>query len=213
MADKVISPLVRRAYRLEVDGEERLPSTGPMILAPNHRSFMDSIFLCAIAPGPVSFVAKAEYFEHWATRWLLTGLDQIPLRRGSPAAARDTMAASREVLDHGGILGIYPEGTRSRDGMLHRGNKGPARLALATGAPLVPVGLIGTEAVQEVGRRLPRVGLVVQVRIGRPFRLSPVSDGGNPRNLVREATDRLMAEIALLSGQRRAERRRAPVSA
>jgi 1-acyl-sn-glycerol-3-phosphate acyltransferase len=206
-AHKVLAPLVRRAYRIQVDGEGRLPTDGPMILAPNHRSFMDSIFLSAIAPRPVSFVAKAEYFERWSTRRLLTALDQIPLRRGSPAAARETMEESRRVLDEGGILGIYPEGTRSRDGLLHRGNPGPARLALATGAPLVPVGLVGTEAVQEVGRRVPRVGLDVGVRFGQPFTVS-APDGVNPRALVRDATRRLMGDIAALSGQRRAERRR-----
>jgi 1-acyl-sn-glycerol-3-phosphate acyltransferase len=184
-----------------------------MILAPNHRSFMDSIFLSAIAPRPVSFVAKAEYFERWSTRRLLLALNQIPLRRGSPSAAQETMAESRRVLDQGGILGIYPEGTRSRDGMLHRGNPGPARLALATGAPLVPVGLVGTEAVQEVGRRLPRIGLTVKVRFGQPFTLSAMDDGVNPRAVVRDATQRLMSDIALLSGQARAERRRTPVPA
>lgn len=198
---------MRRLYRIRLDGVERIPSTGPVILAPNHRSFMDSIFLCAAAARPVFFVAKAEYFDHRLTRWIFTGTGQIPLRRGSPGAVLQAMADAERVLGRGGILGIYPEGTRSRDGLLHRGSLGPARLALATGAPIVPVGLIGTEAVQEVGRRAPRIGLEVTIRFGPPFFVSRPIPGVNQKAAIRDATVRLMDEIASLSGQQRAGRR------
>ena len=122
--------------------------------------------------------------------------------RGGPAGHGRRRAGLRSR----GVLGIYPEGTRSRDGLLHRGSLGPARLALATGAPIVPVGLIGTEAVQEVGRRTPRIGLEVIIRFGPPFFVSRPISSVNQKGAIRDATVRLMEEIASLSGQERAGR-------
>lgn len=201
VANRVLGGIVRRAYDVDVVGLERLPATGPAILAPNHRSFMDSIFVTAVVRRPVAFVAKAEYFDRRRTRWLFTGTGQIPLRRGSPASAAEAMSAASMVLDAGGIVGIYPEGTRSRDGRLHRGNVGAARLAMATGAPIVPIGLVGTEAVQEVGRRMPRVGCPVRIAFGDGVVLPAPADVDDPKALLRDATNRLMRDIAELSGQ------------
>jgi 1-acyl-sn-glycerol-3-phosphate acyltransferase len=190
---------IRAAYKIDVEGVDNLPDGEGVILAANHRSFMDSIFLAMASPEPVAFVAKAEYFDNKLTRWLFTSTGQIPLRRGSPAGARQALAAASEVLEEGGTLGIYPEGTRSRDGKLHRGKLGPARLAAATGAAIVPVGLVGTEKVQLPDERLPHLFQRVAVRFGAPRRL-PSAQGRAPASRLRETTDELMHDIADLSG-------------
>jgi 1-acyl-sn-glycerol-3-phosphate acyltransferase len=191
---------LRLLYRVRVQGLDNLPGDGPVILAANHLSFMDSIFLALTSPRPVAFIAKAEYFDKPFTRWMFRRTGQIPLRRGSPASAREALAVASDVLAHGGTLGIYPEGTRSRDGKLHRGNAGPARLAMKTGAPIIPVGLVGTERVQRPGERLPHANRSVMVRYGTARHLC--SDGAtNVSSRLRAATDELMLDIAALSGQ------------
>ena len=188
----------RRAYDIEVEGLDRVP-VGPAILAANHRSFMDSIFLAAAVNRPVSFIAKAEYFDNPASAWILRALGHIPLRRGSPASARSALAAGLGVLSRGGAVGVYPEGTRSRDGRLHRGHLGPARLALSSSAPIVPVGLVGSHDVQGPNQRLPRPGKQVIVRFGSALLADPAVD--NRRAHMRDLTDQLMADIAGLCGQ------------
>jgi 1-acyl-sn-glycerol-3-phosphate acyltransferase len=202
LAKAALNRPLRRAYDVDVEGVDHVtnvPAGEGVILAANHRSFMDSIFLALASPGPVAFVAKAEYFEHRVTRWLFSSTGQIPLRRGSPSGAREALAAASEVLEDGGTLGIYPEGTRSRDGKLHRGKLGPARLAAATGAAIVPVGLVGTDKVQLPDERLPHLFRPVAVRFGQPRRL-PSGDGRVGARHLRAATDELMADIAELSG-------------
>ena len=199
LAKAVLSGPLRKAYDIEVEGEARLPD-GPVVLVANHRSFMDSIFLALVVDRRVSFLAKAEYFDRRRTAWLFRSTGQIPLRRGSPSGARQALDAAQGVLAEGGVVGIYPEGTRSRDGRLHRGNLGPARLAAASGAPIVPVGLIGTADVQAPDKRLPRVGGQVTVHFGSPMQVESGTDGDD-RARLRDATDRLMAEIAGLCGQ------------
>jgi 1-acyl-sn-glycerol-3-phosphate acyltransferase len=187
---------LRRLYHVDIEGLDNLPETGGVILCPNHRSFMDSIFLAVATPRPVTFVAKAEYFDRRMTRWVFTSTGQIPLRRGSPQGARQALGAASTVVSQGGTLGMYPEGTRSRDGKLHRGNLGPARLAAATGVPIVPVGLVGTDQVQSPGERMPHLFRSVRVRFGRPRTLGPAE----PADL-RDSTDQIMHDIAALSGQ------------
>ena len=200
---------LRHAYRVDVEGLANLPGSGGVILCPNHRSFMDSIFLALASPRPVAFVAKAEYFDRPLTRWFFTATGQIPLRRGSPTGARQALGAASEVLSGGGTVGMYPEGTRSRDGKLHRGNLGPARLAAATGASIVPVGLVGTDQVQAPGERLPHAFRPVTIRFGRPRRATGTGSTGGAggagragsRDDLRRVTDDLMQEIATLCGQ------------
>ena len=200
MAKAVVAPVLRTCFRVRVEGLHHLPQQGPVILAANHLSFMDSIFLGMVTPCPISFMAKAEYFEKRRTAWIFRATGQIPLRRGSGAAADQAMSEARDVLGEGGAVGIYPEGTRSRDGKLARGKTGPARLALASGAPIVPVGLAGTEAVQAPGKLLPRPFRTVTVRFGPPRRVRLI-EGDSVRARLREATDNLMEAIASLSGQ------------
>jgi 1-acyl-sn-glycerol-3-phosphate acyltransferase len=203
LAKRLLSRPLRRAYGIEVDGIDRVPE-GPSILAANHRSFMDSVFLALVVDRPVSFLAKAEYFDRRRTAWLFRSTGQIPLRRGSPRDARRALDAAAEVLAEGGVVGIYPEGTRSRDGLLHRGTLGPARLAATSGAPIVPIGLVGTEAVQAPDQRLPRVGKRVIVRFGSPVRFDPQE--AHHRSRLRDKTDGMMADIAALSGQQYVDR-------
>jgi 1-acyl-sn-glycerol-3-phosphate acyltransferase len=198
LAKALLSRPLHRAYDIEVDGAGRLPQ-GPAILAANHRSFMDSALLALVVDRPVAFMAKAEYFDRRRTAWIFRSTGQIPLRRGSPSGARRAHDAALGVLSEGGVVGIYPEGTRSRDGRLHRGHRGPARLAAISGAPIVPVGLIGTDQVQAPDQRLPRVGKRVTVRFGSPLRAEPHE--ANRRSHLRDLTDRMMADIARLSGQ------------
>jgi 1-acyl-sn-glycerol-3-phosphate acyltransferase len=160
---------------------------------------MDSVFLALVVDRPVSFLAKAEYFDRRATAWIFRSTGQIPLRRGSPAGARRALDAAHGVLAGGGVVGVYPEGTRSRDGRLHRGHLGPARLALASGVPIVPVGLLGTDIVQAPDQHLPRVGKRVAVRFGSPFRVGRPE--ANTSTHLRDVTTRMMTDIAALCGQ------------
>lgn len=199
MSKAALNIPLHATFRLKVQGLEHVPE-GPAILAANHRSFMDSIFLALTSPRPISFVAKAEYFDHRLTRWIFRHTGQIPLRRGSPTSAREAVAAASAVLAKGGLVGIYPEGTRSLDGMLHRGNLGPARLAAASGAPIVPIGLTGTEDVQRPSERVPHPFRSVGVKFGQPRRVSAIDVATNKQHL-RSTTDTIMRDIAALSGQ------------
>ncbi len=195
----ILSPVLRALYRIRVEGREHLPKRGPVILAANHRSFLDSFFIPLVIRRRVTFVAKAEYFDSWRTAWLFRATGQIPLRRGNGTAARQALGEADRVLGGGGVIGIFPEGARSRDGRLQRGNTGPARLAHATGAPLVPVGLVGTDSVQPPGAPLPRPFRPVSVRFGPPIFVATVD--GHVKATLRDATRTLMHAIAGLSGQ------------
>src|SRR5260370_9247311 len=142
----VLTPLLRLVYRGRIDGRETIPRGGPVILAANHRSFLDSIFLpLAIGWRRVTFVAKAEYFDQRRTAWFFRAAGQIPIRRSGGSASDAALASATDVIERGKVFGIYPEGTRTRDGFTHRGHTGVARLARATGAAVVPVGLVGTD--------------------------------------------------------------------
>jgi 1-acyl-sn-glycerol-3-phosphate acyltransferase len=195
VAKAVLGRPLRWVYDIKIEGADNLPS-GPAILAPNHRSFMDSLFLASAVDRPVTFLAKAEYFDNRRIAWMFRSTGQIPLRRGSPSGARQALHAAGDVLSSGGVVGIYPEGTRSRDGLLHKGRLGPARLAMASGAPIVPVGLIGTEQVQTPQQRIPRLGKRIVIRFGQPRWGQQPSGRG-----LRELTDEVMGDIAGLCGQ------------
>jgi 1-acyl-sn-glycerol-3-phosphate acyltransferase len=197
----LVGSALRRCYQVDVKGLAHLPERGPMVLAANHRSFMDSIFLAMVTPRPITFIAKAEYWDSWRTAWMFRATGQIPLRRGSASAAHQAMVSAGRILTGHGVIGIYPEGTRSRDGGLHPGNTGAARLAQAFGAPIVPVGLVGTEAVQAPDEPLPHLFRPVSVRFGQPHHLRAANETRRRKAELRGATDRLMHAIAELSGQ------------
>ena len=196
----VLTPILWVVYRIHVDGREHLPAQGPVILASNHRSFLDSIFVPLLVRRRVTFVAKAEYFDSKKTAWFFRGVGQIPIRREGGSASERALASATEVLEGGGVFGIYPEGTRTRDGYLHRGHTGVARLALATGAPIVPVGLIGTDECQPTNAKLPRLFRRVTIRFGVPMDLSRYEGRDHDRLVLRAVTDELMYEIGQLSG-------------
>lgn len=194
----ILTPILRVFYRVHVDGREHLPREGPLILAANHRSFLDSIFIPLVVSRRVTFVAKAEYFDDPKTAWFFRAMGQIPIRRSGGSASDAALAAATEVLAGGGVFGIYPEGTRTRDGYLHRGKTGVARLALASGAPIVPVGLVGTDDCQPTDKLLPRPFRHVRIRFGAPIDTERYAHHDD-RLVLRQITDELMYEIRELS--------------
>ena len=196
----VLTPVLGVCFRVKVEGREHVPKKGPVILASNHRSFLDSIFIPLVVRRRVTFVAKAEYFDDPKTAWFFRGVGQIPIRREGGSASERALASASEVLSAGGVFGIYPEGTRTRDGYLHRGHTGVARLALRTGAPVVPVGLIGTDEVQPIDRKMPRLLGRVTVRFGEPLDAGRYRDFDVEHLALRELTDEVMYEIGQLSG-------------
>src|SRR3954469_5395131 len=133
----ILTPILRLFFRVRVEGLEHVPDDGPAILASNHVSFCDSIFLPLVLKRRITFVAKAEYFEDPKTAWFFRAVGQIPINRGGGSASQRALDSAREVLEGGGLFGIYPEGTRSPDGRLYKGKTGVARLAVKTGAPVL----------------------------------------------------------------------------
>jgi 1-acyl-sn-glycerol-3-phosphate acyltransferase len=198
----LLSPVFRLLWRVDVEGREHIPTTGAVIVAPNHVSFCDSLFMPLVIRRRVTFVAKAEYFDSWKTAWFFRAAGQIPMRREGGSASERALATAREVLKDGGILGIYPEGTRSPDGRLYRGHTGVARLALGCGATVIPVGLVGTTDVQPRGSNMMHPFQRVTIRFGEPLDLSRFAgESATDPLTLRAVTDELMFEIRRLSGQ------------
>src|SRR5215218_8969205 len=168
----ILVPLARIIFRITIEGRENVPRTGPVIIAANHLSFIDSFVIPLVAPRPVAFLAKAEYFQQPGLKGRLIRaclVDAIAVPRGDHRAAQASLTLALEVLNDGKAFGIHPEGSRSRDGRLYRGRTGVAWLALASHAPVVPVAVLGTDRVQPIGARLPRLGRIT-VRFGPPLR-------------------------------------------
>ena len=198
VARAVLTPIFRTGWRIHLRGVENLPTDGPAIICPNHTSVIDSFLLPSVLPRRITFVGKAEYLDDWKTKHLFPALGMIPIdRKGGDASSR-ALDAAAGVLERGELFGIYPEGTRSHDGKLRKGHTGPARLALRTGAPLVPVGIIGTRDIQPPGASAPRPFHPCEIRIGRPIDAAHRSDD---RLVLRQLTDELMYEIRELSRQ------------
>jgi 1-acyl-sn-glycerol-3-phosphate acyltransferase len=196
----IVTPVLRVCCRIRVEGKEHVPRSGPVILASNHRSFLDSIFIPLLISRRVTFVAKAEYFDDKRVAWFFRGVGQIPIRREGGSASERALESATEVLEAGGVFGIYPEGTRTRDGRLHRGHTGVARLALRTGAPIIPVGIIGSDEVQPIDSRLPRLFKTVRIRFGEPIELEHYRGRHDDRLALRDVADEVMYEIQQLSG-------------
>jgi 1-acyl-sn-glycerol-3-phosphate acyltransferase len=208
LARFVLRPLFWLTCRPTVTGRENVPATGPVILASNHLSFIDSIAIPLVAPRRVGYLAKAEYWQGsgvkgWLQRAVFTALGALPVERGTHRAAQAALDTALGVLEPGGAFGIYPEGTRSRDGRLHRGKTGVAWLALTADCPVVPVAVRGTDRVQPVGAGWPRPHRV-QITFGEPLTF-PGQRGQAGRGPARRVvTDRVMEAIAELSGQEKA---------
>jgi 1-acyl-sn-glycerol-3-phosphate acyltransferase len=201
----ILGPLLRLIFRPQVEGLEHVPETGPVILASNHLSFSDSIFTPLIVKRKVTFIAKAEYFtgkgiKGWLTKMFFVGSGTIPVDRSGGRAARAALDTQLQVLRGGGIAGIYPEGTRSPDGRLYRGKTGVARLALESGAPVVPMVLLNSDEIQPTGQIVPNLGRV-RIRFGAPLDFSRYAGLAGDRFVERAVTDEIMYELMELSGR------------
>ncbi|MFI5528085.1 lysophospholipid acyltransferase family protein [Kitasatospora sp. NPDC051853] len=204
----IVAPLLRIFFRPWIEGAENIPEDGPAIIASNHLSFSDSFFLPALMKRRVTFIAKAEYFNTPGLKGKLTaaffkGVGQLPVdRSGVRGAGEAAIRSAIAVIESGELFGVYPEGTRSPDGKLYRGKVGGlARVALATGAPVIPVAMIDTEKVQPPGQVVPNFGIRPGIRIGRPLDFSRYHGMENDRFILRSVTDEVMYEIMRLSGQ------------
>jgi len=201
----VVPPIAKVVWRPTVRGLEHVPSSGGVLLASNHLSFADSVVIPVVVPRKVVFLAKSDYFTGAGLRGALSrawfeGLGMLPVDRDDKKAALASLDTALDVLGRGEAFGIYPEGTRSRDGRLYRGRTGIAHLALTAGVPVVPVGLTGTDRLQPVGSRLPKLAKVT-VEFGEPIDATGEYDGVPLGRARRELTDRIMAEIQALTGQ------------
>jgi 1-acyl-sn-glycerol-3-phosphate acyltransferase len=201
----VVPPAAKLVWRPRVEGLEYIPPTGPVIVASNHLSFADSIVIPFVVPRRVAILAKRDYFTGTGVRGALVrgwfeGIGMVPVDRDDTRSALNSLDIALDVLARGEAFGIYPEGSRSRDGRLYRGRTGVAHLALTSGAPVVPVGLIGTERLQPYGARVPRL-VRVTARFGPPMDFKGRLEGVPAGRARREVTDEVMAAIQSLSGQ------------
>lgn len=200
-ARRIIRPLLNRFWDVTIEGLENVPQSGPAIICPNHISFFDSVFTMVYVGRTVSFVGKAEYMDSWKTKYLFPALGMIPIDRGGGKKSEAALLAAEQVLRRGQLFGIYPEGTRSRDGMLYKGHTGAARLAIKVGCPIIPVGIVGTREIQPPDKVLPKTGLSCTVKFGRPIDPQRYIERGGDHLVLREMTDELMFEIRELTGQ------------
>ncbi|WP_426977001.1 lysophospholipid acyltransferase family protein [Pseudarthrobacter sp. O4] len=201
----VLGPVLKLLFRPWVKGLDHVPAGGAAILASNHLSFSDSIFMPLTVPRPVVFLAKSEYFTGKGIKGRLTAAffrltNQLPMDRSGGTASAMSLNAGMDVLNNGSLLGIYPEGTRSPDGRLYRGKVGVARLALQARVPVIPVAMIGTDKVQPIGRRLPNIRRIGMI-FGAPLDFSRYYGMEDDRLIQRSVTDEIMYELMRLSGQ------------
>lgn len=201
----VLGPVLRLLFRPWVKGLDNAPAEGAAILASNHLSFSDSIFMPVMVPRPVAFLAKSEYFTGTGIKGRLTAAffrltNQLPMDRSGGAASAQSLNAGMDVLKKGSLLGIYPEGTRSPDGRLYRGKVGVARLALQARVPVIPVAMIGTDKVQPIGKRVPNIRRIGMI-FGEPLDFSRYYGMEDDRLIQRSVTDEIMYELMRLSGQ------------
>ena len=200
-----LGPVLKVLFRPWTKGLDNLPVDGPAVLASNHLSFSDSIFMPLMVPRPVVFLAKSDYFTGKGIKGRLTAAffkltNQLPMDRSGGAASQNSLQTGIDVLKGGGLLGIYPEGTRSPDGRLYRGKVGVAKLVLTANVPVIPVAMIGTDKVQPIGRRIPtirRLGVI----FGEPMDFSRYQGMAEDRFVQRSVTDEIMYELMRLSGQ------------
>lgn len=201
----VLGPIVMLLFRPRVEGAHHVPAEGPAILASNHLSFSDSIFLPAVLDRRITFPAKIEYFTQsgvvgYFKKLFMKGTGQIPIDRSGGSAAASAIDAGLTVLAEGGLFGIYPEGTRSPDGRLYKGKTGAVRMALVAGCPIIPVAMIDTEKAQPTGQKIPKI-IRVGVRFGEPIDFSAYAGLEDDRRALRAMTDEVMYSLMRLSGQ------------
>jgi 1-acyl-sn-glycerol-3-phosphate acyltransferase len=201
----LVGPLLRMVFRPHTEGAENVPEEGPAILASNHLSYADWLFMPLTLPRRVTFVAKAEYFttpgiKGWFQKKFFSGAGQVPIDRSGAGAAEGALLSAKRILSQGDLFGIYPEGTRSHDGRLYRGKTGVARLALESKVPVIPVAVVGTDVVAPPGKKFGSFTRPV-VRFGKPLDFSRYEGLESDRYILRSITDEIMYEIMRLSGQ------------
>jgi 1-acyl-sn-glycerol-3-phosphate acyltransferase len=197
-------PVLTLLFRPKVSGLRNVPANGPVIIASNHLSFSDSIFMPLVVPRKVTFLAKSEYFTSPGLKGLLKklafiALGQVPVDRAGGSRSEAALLTGLSVLAQGECLGIYPEGTRSPDGRLYRGRTGIARLAMESGAPVVPVAMFNTAEIQPTGKVIPKI-MRVKMVFGEPIYFSTPEKANDPESL-RKATDQIMKKLQEMSGQ------------
>ena len=202
----VIGPVLKAIFRPWVVGRRNIPQAGAAILASNHLSFADSIFLPLMIDRPVAFLAKSDYFtgrgiKGWATRVFMKATGQLPIDRSGGKASEASLNTGLQVLGRSELLGIYPEGTRSPDGRLYRGRTGIARMALEAKVPVIPVIMVDTDTMMPIGRRMPRI-VRVGVVIGEPLDFSRYAGMENDRYILRSVVDEIMVALQRLGQQR-----------
>ena len=201
----LVGPLLKLVFRPHAEGAENVPAEGPAILASNHLSYADWLFMPLTLQRRVTFVAKAEYFNSpglkgWFQKQFFSGSGQVPIDRSGADAAEGALNSAKKILGAGELFGIYPEGTRSHDGRLYRGKTGVARLALEMKVPVIPVAVVGTDVVAPPGKKFGSFTRPV-VRFGKPLDFSRYEGLENDRFILRSITDEIMYEIMRLSGQ------------
>lgn len=201
----VIGPLLKTIYRPWVEGRNNIPKSGPVIIVGNHLSVVDSFFMPLMIDRRVYFLAKSDYFTGkgiggWFVKTFMLAVGQLPIDRGGGKASEASLNTGLKVLDRGDVLGIYPEGTRSPDGNLYRGRTGVARLALESGAVVVPAVMIDTDKAMPIGAKLPKIRRIGTL-IGKPMDFSRFAGMAGDRFVLRSITDEIMLSIHELSGQ------------
>jgi 1-acyl-sn-glycerol-3-phosphate acyltransferase len=197
----LLGPLLRLVYRPRARGLQNLPRTGPFILASNHLSFVDSLFIPLVCPRNVVFLGKADYFDKARSRWFMKAANVIPVRREGGSASEAAILTGVRALREGHVVGIYPEGTRSPDGRLYRGKTGVARMALEAQVPVVPVAVHGTPEIMPLDAKTPRLSGRPTVTFGKPLYFDRYYDRPKDRFVLRSVTDEILYEIMMLSGQ------------
>ncbi len=197
----VLGPVARKVWTIDRRGYDLLPDEGPAILCPNHISFLDSAFLMLTVPRNISFVGKAEYMDSWKTKFVFPAMGMIPIDRAGGDKSQSALDTAAAVLRRGELFGIFPEGTRSRDGRLYKGRTGAARLALEINCPIFPVGIVGTDAIQPPGAKAPKPFKHCSITIGRPIRPERYRDRREPHLACRSMIDEVMFEIREMTGQ------------
>lgn len=197
----MLRPLFSFSWRITSVGLDNVPD-GPAILCANHLSVLDSFFIPAVLDRRLTFLGKAEYLNDARTRWLFPALGMIPIDRSGGSKSQAALDAAAEVLRRGELFGIYPEGTRSRDGDLYKARTGAARLSMSIGCPIFPVGITGTDEIQPIGSNLPKLRKSCRIEIGRPIRPERYAGRGAEHLAWRSMMDEVMFEIREMTGQR-----------
>ena len=200
-ARTALAPVARRLWSIEISGLDRLPESGPAILCPNHVSFLDSAFLMLVVQRNISFVGKAEYMDSWKTKILFPMMGMIPIDRSGGEKSQAALDAAEGVLTRGELFGMFPEGTRSRDGCLYKGRTGAARLATKIGCPIFPVGIVGTDDIQPPDAKVPKLFRSCSITIGRPVRPERYTTSTDPHMAWRSMIDEVMFEVQSMTGQ------------